>query len=154
MIKKIPYNRQFIDSNDNAEVLKALKSELITTGNFVKKYEEKIKKILNSNYAIACSSGTSAIHLSMLAIGVKRGDIIIMPAINFVASYSISQMMGAKIFLADVDKHTGQMTPETLDQCIKKNKLKKIKLVITMYLGGYPENIYDFYKLKKNINFV
>ena len=55
--------------------------------------------------------------------------------------------------MADVDKHTGQMTPETLDQCIKK-KLKKIKLVITMYLGGYPENIYDFYKLKKNINFV
>ncbi len=153
MIKKIPYNRQYIDGKDNAEVLKALKSKLITTGNFVIKYEKKIKKFLNSKYAVSCSSGTSALHLSMLAIGLKKGDVVIMPAINFIASYSISKMMGAKIFFADVDKYTGQMTPETLSLCIKKNRLKKIKLVITMYLGGYPENIYDFYKLKKKKNF-
>ena len=45
------------------------------------------------------------------------------------------------------------MTPETLLLCIKKNKLKKIKVVITMYLGGYPENVYEFYKLKKKKKF-
>ena len=69
----------------------------------------------------------------MLAIGLKRNDVVIMPAINFIASYSVCKMMGAKIYLADVDRHTGQMTPETLLLCIK-NKLKKIKVVITMYL--------------------
>ena len=110
----------------------------------------KIKlKILKSNYALSCSSGTSAIHLSMLAIGLKRNDVVIMPAINFVASYSICKMMGAKIFLADVDKYTGQMTPETLFLCIKKNKLKKIKAVITMYLGGYRKMFMNFINLKK-----
>ena len=153
MIKKIPYNRQYIDKKDNLNVLRALKSKLITTGNFVKKYEEKIKKFLNSNFAVSCSSGTSALHLSILALGLKKNDIVIMPAINFVASYSICKLMGAKIFLADVDKYTGQMTPKTLLACIKKNKLKNIKLVITMYLGGYPENIYELYKLKREKNF-
>ena len=154
MIKHIPYNKQFIDNKDNIEVLKSLKEGLITTGRYVLKYENKIKKILKSNYALSCSSGTSAIHLSMLAIGLKRNDVVIISAVNFVASYSICKMMGAKIFLADVDKYTGQMTPETLLLCIKKNKLKKIKVVITMYLGGYPENIYEFFKLKKKKNFL
>ena len=49
----------------------------------------KIKKFLNSKYAISCSSGTSALHLSMLAIGLKKDDVVIMPAINFIASYVI-----------------------------------------------------------------
>ena len=44
-------------------------------------------------------------------------------------------------------------TPKTLEQCIKSNKLKKIKCVINMYLGGSANNIEKFYKLKKNINF-
>ena len=143
MIKKIPYNKQYIDDKDEFSVLKALRSKLITTGNFVKKYEDKINKLLNSNFAVSCSSGTSALHLAMLAIDLKKNDIVVMPAINFVASYSICKMIGAKIFLADVDKYTGQMTPETLLACINKNNLKKIKLVITMYLGGYPENIIE-----------
>ena len=153
MIKKIPYNKQYIDDKDEFSVLKALRSKLITTGNFVKKYEDKINKLLNSNFAVSCSSGTSALHLAMLAIDLKKNDIVVMPAINFVASYSICKMIGAKIFLADVDKYTGQMTPETLLACINKNNLKKIKLVITMYLGGYPENIIELYKIKKKKNF-
>ena len=48
-----------------------------------------------------------------------------MPAINFVASYNMSRLLGAKIFLVDVDSKTGQMTPETVVDCIKKNKIKK-----------------------------
>jgi dTDP-4-amino-4,6-dideoxygalactose transaminase len=59
--------------------------------------------------------------------------------------------MGAKIFLADVDPSTGQMTSEKLLECIKKNKLKKIKAIVTMYLGGYPQNVIEFYKIKKKL---
>ena len=75
-----------------------------------------------------------------------------MPAINFIAAYSMARLMNAKIFLADVDPLTGQMTPKTLLDCIKNNKLKKIKAIVTMYLGGYPENVVEFYKIKKKIN--
>jgi dTDP-4-amino-4,6-dideoxygalactose transaminase len=60
--------------------------------------------------------------------------------------------MSAKIFLADVDPLTGQMTPKTLLECVKNNKLKKIKAIVTMYLGGYPENVVEFYNIKKKLN--
>ena len=64
-----------------------------------------------------------------------------MPAINFVASHNISRNLGANIFLADVNVNTGQMSPEDVEECIKKFRIKKIKAVLTMYNGGYPSNI-------------
>ena len=76
-----------------------------------------------------------------------------MPMINFVASYNICRLLEAKIYFADVDKETGQMTPKFLVDCIKKNKLTRIKAVITMYMGGFPDNVSQFYNLKKKYSF-
>lgn len=151
-MKFIPYGRQCIDNQDIKFVSKALREDLITTGNYVKKFENKISKFLKVKYSLSCSSGTSALHLALLAIDLKKNDTIIMPAINFIAVYNIAKFMNAKIFLADVDSMTGQMTPQTLLACIKNNKLKKIKAIVTMYLGGYPENAIEFYKIKKKFN--
>ena len=67
-----------------------------------------------------CSSGTTAIHLSMLSLNLKKGDTILMPAINFIASYNMAKTLQLKIFLVDVDKDTGQMTPDAVTECIKK----------------------------------
>ena len=144
-MKIIPYGRQYIDNQDIKFVSKALKQDLITTGSYVKKFENKILKFLKVRYALSCSSGTSALHLALMAINLKKNDVIIMPAINFIAAYNMATLMNAKIFLADVDSLTGQMTPKTLLECIKNNKLKKIKAIITMYLGGHPENVIEFY---------
>jgi len=151
-MKTIPYGRQCIDSSDIRIVSKALKEDLITTGRYVKKFENKISKFLKVKYTVSCNSGTSALHLALMAIGLGRDDVVIMPAINFIAVYNMARLMNAKIFLADVNPLTGQMTPETLLQCIKNNRLKKIKAIITMYLGGYPENVIKFYNIKKKFN--
>jgi dTDP-4-amino-4,6-dideoxygalactose transaminase len=148
-MKIIPYGRQYIDSQDIRLVSKALKEDLITTGLYVKKFENKISKFLKVKYTASCNSGTSALHLALMAIGLKKDDVVIMPAINFIAAYNMARLMNAKIFLADVDPLTGQMTPRTLSDCIKNNKLKKIKAILTMYLGGYPENINEFYNIKR-----
>jgi dTDP-4-amino-4,6-dideoxygalactose transaminase len=151
-MKTIPYGRQYIDSNDIRIVSKALKEDLITTGRYVKKFENTISDFLKVKYTASCNSGTSALHLALMAINLKENDVIIMPAINFIAVYNMARLMNAKIFLADVDPLTGQMTPETLLECIKNNKLKKIKAIVTMYLGGYPENVIEFYNIKKKFN--
>ena len=151
-MKFIPYGRQYIDSQDIKFVSQSLKKKLITTGEYVKKFENKIEKFLKVKFAISCNSGTSALHLAFMAIDLKKNDIIIMPAINFIASYNMAKLINARIFLADVDSLTGQMTPETLLKCIKDNKLKKIKAIVTMYLGGYPENVVKFYNIKKKLN--
>jgi dTDP-4-amino-4,6-dideoxygalactose transaminase len=151
-MKIIPYGRQYVDSQDIRFVSKALKEDLITTGGYVKKFEAKISRFLKVKYAASCNSGTAALHLALMAIGLEKDDVIIMPAINFIAVYNMAKLMNAKIFLADVDPLTGQMTPKTLLECIKNNKLKKIKAIITMYLGGYPENVVEFYNIKKKFN--
>ena len=110
-MKIIPYGKQFIDKKDIASVLEALKKDIITTGSTVEKFENALGDYFNVKYVSVCNSGTSALFLSMLAIGLKKDDEIIMPAMNFVASYNIAKHLGAKIFLADVDKQTGQMRP-------------------------------------------
>jgi dTDP-4-amino-4,6-dideoxygalactose transaminase len=87
----------------------------------------------------------------MLSINLKKNDIILMPAINFIASYNMAKIMQLKVYLVDVDEYTGQITPNKVLECIKKNKLKKIKALIVMYHGGYPENLKEFYDIKKKI---
>ena len=151
MVKKniITYGKQFIDSEDIRSVTKSLKKSLITTGPYVKKFENKIKKKLKVKFAYTCINATAGLHLAFLSIGLKKNDVVIMPIINFISAYRIASLLEAKVFFADVDPISGQMTPQTIKNCIKKNKIKKIKLILTMYLGGYPENVYGFYQLKK-----
>ena len=74
-----------------------------------------------------------------------------MPAINFVASYNMAKNMQLKIYLVDVDEYTGQITPNKILECIKKNNLKKINALVVMYHGGYPLDTKNFYNLKKKI---
>ena len=151
-MKIIPYGRQHTDQKDISIVAKILKKDKITTGNLVNQFEDKINKFLRCKYSTVCNSGTSALYLALSAIGVKKKDKIIMPSINFIASYNISKLLGAEVYLADVDKFTGQMKPQDVLSCIKKYKLKKVKAIITMYNGGYPENSELFYKFKKKFN--
>ena len=152
-MKKISYNKQFIDSNDVKIVARSLKNDFITSGKEVENFEKKISKYLNVKYSVSCINGTAGLDLAFKGIKLKTDDVIVMPVINFIASYSMAENLGAKIFLTDVDPLTGQMTPNNLEKCIKENNLKNIKAVVTMYLGGYPENVKEFYKLKKKYNF-
>ena len=151
-MKLTPYGRQYIDNRDIKFVSKALIQDLITTGKYVNKFENNISEFLGAKFVASCNSGTSAIHLAYMAIDLKKNDVIIMPAINFIAAYNMARLIRAKIFLADVDPMTGQMTPKTLLESIKKYNLKKIKVILTMYLGGYPENVVEFYNIKKKFN--
>ena len=149
MKKIIPYGKQYIDNEDLLSIKKSLKEPLITTGKIVKKFEKALSKFLKVKHAITCSSGTAALHLAFMAAGVKKNDIIIMPIINFISAYNMCKFLGAKIYFSDVDPQTGQMTPKLLLECIKKNKIVKIKAILTMYMGGFPENISEFYSIKK-----
>ena len=150
----ISYGKQFIDNKDKKIVLSSLSNDLITTGPYVKKFEYELNRYLKCKYSYVCSSGTAAIHLAMMSINSKKDDVILMPAINFIASYNIAKIMQLRVYLVDVDEHTGQITPSKVIECIKKNKLKKIKALILMFHGGYPEYSKKFYDLKKKYSFL
>ncbi len=152
-VNYIPYGRHFLDTKDKKAVSLSLNSKLISSGNHVKKFELNISKFCKSNYGFSCNSGTSALLLAFLSINLKKNDAIIIPAVNFIASSSMATFLNAKIYFADVSPVTGQMTPENLLDCIKKNNLKNVKAVVTMYLGGAPDYIEEFYNLKKKYKF-
>ena len=151
-MKKIYYGKQFIDNKDVLSVRNSLRNNLISGGKLIRQFEKKVKSILKSKFVFACSSGTSGLHLAMLSINLKKDDVVLMPTINFIASYNIAKMIGAKIFLVDVDRRTGQMTPDLLKKCIKENNIKKINLIICMHHGGHVANIDEIYKIKKKFN--
>ena len=153
MMKPIAYGKQFIDDKDIKSVSKSLTNDLITTGPLVKKFENKLSNFLNSKNTHVCSSGTAAIHLSLMSLDLKKNDVILMPAINFIASFNIAKLMNLKVLLVDVDEYTGQTTPKKIEECIKKNNVKNVKALIIMHHGGYPQFSKEFFYLKKKYNF-
>lgn len=152
-VNYIPYGRHFLDINDKKAVSESLSSKSISNGDYVKKFETNVTQYCKSNHGFSCNSGTSALLLAFLSINLKKNDIVVIPSINFIAAASMASFLNAKIYFADVSPTTGQMTPENLLECIKKNNLKNIKAVVTMYLGGEPNNVEDFFILKKRYKF-
>ena len=80
-MKLIPYGKQYIDKNDISFVVKSLKNNYITTGPFVNAFEKKVSRNFNVPFVYSCSSGTAALHLAFLSIGLNKKDTIIIPAI-------------------------------------------------------------------------
>ena len=95
---KIDYGKQNIISSDVGAVSSSLKHQNLTNGQIIKKLESKLKKYFSVKDAIVCSSGTAAIHLALMSIDLKKNDVVIMPAINFISSYNVCKLMGPNYF--------------------------------------------------------
>ena len=87
--KYLPYGRQHIDANDIQEVVSVLESDYLTTGKKTIDFEIEFSKKVNVKYAVSCSSGTAALHLSLLAQNLPNESRVIVPAISFLATANI-----------------------------------------------------------------
>ena len=103
----IPYGRHSLDSGDLQAVLEVLKSDWLTQGPMVQKFEEAFAAYCGARYAVAVSSGTAALHLAALAAGFAPGDEVITSPITFVASANCVAYVGARPVFADIDPLTG-----------------------------------------------
>ena len=88
-MKPIPYGKQEINKEDIKAVVDVLKSDFLTQGPLVEEFESEFAKYVGSKYAISVSTGTAALHLSALALGVKKGTKIITTPLSFVATSNI-----------------------------------------------------------------
>ncbi|HOZ88272.1 MAG TPA: aminotransferase class I/II-fold pyridoxal phosphate-dependent enzyme, partial [Bacteroidia bacterium] len=86
MTYKIPYGKQFISQEDTDAVVAALHSDFLTQGPKIAEFEKNFAKYIGCKYAVAVSNGTAALHLPLLATGLKKGDAIITTPITFAAS--------------------------------------------------------------------
>ena len=135
-MKNIPYGRQYIDSQDIRLVSRALKEDLITTGHYVKELEEKISKFLQVKYTVTCNNATSGLHLALLSVNLKKDDVIIMPAINFIAVYNMAKLLDAlrssdnpAKLLSQIDKIAVKKAAKILEFLQLYNKLIYFTLI-------------------------
>ena len=153
-MKLITYGKQSINKKDLSYINNSFLADKITTGNYVSLFEKKISNYLNSPGTIVCNSGTAGLHIALETLGLNNKKNIIMPIVNFISAYRIAKLLKAKIFFADVDDLTGQMTSKNIIECIRRNKLKNVDFLLTMYLGGYPEDITNIIDLKRKYKFI
>jgi len=90
----IPYGRQFIDQDDIDAVVETLKSDFLTTGPKVIEFENAVAQFANAQFAVAVSSGTAALHSAMFAIGIEKGDEVIVSSMTFTASSNVILYQG------------------------------------------------------------
>ena len=134
----LPYARQTVEDDDIAAVAAALKSDFLTTGPLVEKFEAAFAAATGATQAVACNSGTAALHLAALASDLKEGEAAIVPALTFLATANAVRMTGAEVVFADVDPDTGLLTPQTFAAAIAsaRNGGLKPRAALPVHLNG------------------
>jgi UDP-4-amino-4,6-dideoxy-N-acetyl-beta-L-altrosamine transaminase len=151
----IPYGRQHITQADIDAVVNVLQSDFLTQGPKVPAFERAVVEKVGAKHAVAVNSGTSALHVACLALGLGPGDILWTSPITFMASANCALYCGARVDFVDIDPHTYTMCPkaleEKLEQAKKENRLPKI--VIPVHLCGQPCNMKAIFDLSKKYGF-
>lgn len=134
--KFLPYGRQTIDAEDERAVIEALRSDYLTTGPLVGRFEQAFRAATGAANAVVCANGTAGLHLTALALGWQRGDAVIVPTLTFLATANCATYVGAEPVFADVDPDSGLMRPQDLEAALALAKGKKVKAAIAVHLNG------------------
>jgi UDP-4-amino-4,6-dideoxy-N-acetyl-beta-L-altrosamine transaminase len=136
----IRYSEQSIDHEDISNVIKTLKSDLITTGPKILKFEKDLSNKVNSKYCVVFNSATSALHSACLALGLKKNDWLWTSANSFVASANCGLYCGAKIDFIDIELETYNLDLKKLEIKLHQAKKKKLlpKIVVPIVFAGQP----------------
>ena len=151
----IPYGRQDISQADIDAVVEVLRSDWLTQGPMVPRFEEAVAQYCGSQYAVAVNSATSALHIACLALDLGAGDWLWTSPNTFVASANCALYCGAKVDFVDIDPHTYNMSverlKEKLEQAEKQGRLPKI--VMPVHFAGQPCDMPAIYALSQEYGF-
>lgn len=133
-MKIIPYGRQSIGEEDIDAVCSVLRSDWLTTGPKVDEFEQAVADYVGSQYAVAVSSGTAALHCAMYALGIGPGDEVIVPSMTFAATANCVVYQGGTPVFADVTPDTLLIDPEKVEEKITD----RTKAIIAVDYAGQP----------------
>ena len=128
---------QSIKDELDAAVLNTLASTQYVLGKEVAAFEEEFAAFCDTRHAVAVNSGTSALHLALLAIGLKPGDEVITVASTFVATVAAIDYVGARPVFVDVDPDTLNMDPRLIEARITE----RTKAILAVHLYGHPADM-------------
>ena len=146
----LPYSRQSIDKEDIYEVTKTLKKDFITQGPKIYEFEKNFAKYVKAKYAVACATGTAALHIACQSLKLGKGRNLLTSPITFVASANCAQFLGADTHFADIDLDNYCISPSSLEKILKN---KKIDIVVVVHMSGHPADLEGINNLKKKYDF-
>ncbi len=146
--KFIIFGKPFIDKNETRSINNVLNSRWIGTGPIVEKFENEFSKYKNSKYALSLNSCTSALHLSILSLGLKKGDEIITTPLTFCSTINSILMSNCKPILVDIRKDNFNINEEL----IEKKITKKTKAILLVHFAGMPCEMDKIKKIAKKYN--
>ena len=154
-MKNLKYSTQTINKKDIINVSKVLKSEFLTQGPKTSEFENKIKLLVGSKYALVTNSGSSALLLACKALSLKPGDLFWTVPNSFVATANCGILCDLKIDFIDIDPNTWNISIKDLEKKLKiaKKKRKLPKLIIVVHLGGLPVNPIKLKNLSRKYKF-
>lgn len=134
-----------ISREEEKAILNVLRSGKLTQGIWVKKFEEEYAKYIGVKYAVAVSSGTSALHIALLALDIGEGDEVITTPFSFIASTNSIVLSGARPVFSDINPHTFNIDPHE----IEKKITKRTKAILPVHLYGLPAEMPEIIKIAK-----
>jgi len=135
----IPYGKHHIDEEDIEAVVNVLRSGRITQGPVVEEFENSIADYTGAKYAVAVSTGTSALHLATKVAGISEGDALVTSPITFVASANAAHYNGGQALFSDIDSSTVNLSVEKLPDVLSSNK--NVKALVPVHFAGLPCDI-------------
>jgi len=145
---KFPAYEPWISDEDKKIVKKTLSQSMLTLGPQLEKFENDFCKYSKAKYAVAVSNCTAALHLSLMALGIKKDDEVIIPDLTFVADANAILACNAKPVIVDINKENFFLSISN----IKKNITKKTKAIIPVHIYGQVCNIEDILDVAKDNN--
>ncbi|AIS31776.1 DegT/DnrJ/EryC1/StrS family aminotransferase [Methanobacterium formicicum] len=130
----IPVAKPLIGEEEIEEVEKVLRSGFIAQGPKVAEFEEAFANYVGAEHAVATSSGTTALHVALLALGVGKGDEVITTPFSFAATGNCALYVGARPVFVDIDPSTFNLDPEGIEEVITE----KTKAILPVHLYGQP----------------
>ncbi len=151
----IPYGRQDITQTDIDAVVEVLRSDFLTQGPMVPRFEQRVAKHVGASHALAVNSATSALHIACLALGLGSGDYLWTTPITFVASANCGLYCGAEVDFVDIDPRTYNLCPRELARKLeyaeRQGKLPKVLVVV--HLCGQPCDMQAIHGLAQRYGF-
>jgi UDP-4-amino-4,6-dideoxy-N-acetyl-beta-L-altrosamine transaminase len=136
----IPYARQDIDESDLSAVSDVLQSDWLTQGPTVERFEQAVAAYCGARFGVSVNSGTSALHVSFLALGLGPGDELWTSPNTFVATANAALLCGASVDFVDIDPHTYNLSPTLLRQKLVRARTngRLPKIVVPVHFAGLP----------------
>jgi len=139
----IPIAKPLIDEEEKSAVMRVLDSGMLASGSRTEEFEKKFAEYVGTKYGIATASGTTALHLALLSLGVARGDEVILPAFSFIATANVALFCDAVPVFCDVDPRTFNIDPEKIEKLITK----KTKAIMPVHLYGQAVDVHPIQEI-------